>query len=169
MQIAHDAKVRVIFDLDVSPSFFAESELGTQAELCSALRLVDVLKPCKAAARELTGEADYEKVATALLRMGPSVVAITLGVDGCLIATPKEVAKVPAFKVDVVDTTGAGDAFMGGLSFALLQGWNIEKVGLFANACAALCCTKIGARAMARHDEVVALIKKQSPKGAAAF
>jgi sugar/nucleoside kinase (ribokinase family) len=58
---------------------------------------------------------------------------------------------------------------MGGLSFALLQGWNIEKVGLFANACAALCCTKIGARAMARHDEVVALIKKQSPKGAAAF
>ena len=67
MQIAHDAKVRVIFDLDVSPSFFAECNLGTQAELCSALRLVDVLKPCKAAARELTGEADYEKISTALL------------------------------------------------------------------------------------------------------
>jgi sugar/nucleoside kinase (ribokinase family) len=157
MQVAHDAKVRVIFDLDVSPSFFA------------ALRLVDVLKPCKAAARELTGEADYEKIATALLRMGPSVVAITLGADGCLIATPKEIARVPAFKVDVVDTTGAGDAFMGGLSYALLQGWGCQKVGLFANACAALCCTKIGARAMAKHDEVVALIKQQSPKGAAAF
>src|SRR5271155_2394957 len=169
MQVAHDAKVRVIFDLDVSPSFFAESNLGTQDELCTALSLVDVLKPCKAAARELTGEADYEKVATALLRMGPSVVAITLGADGCLIATPKEVAKVPAFKVDVVDTTGAGDAFMGGLSYALLQGWDCQKVGLFANACAALCCTKIGARAMAKHDEVVALIKQQNPKGAAAF
>ena len=169
MQVAHDAKVRVIFDLDVSPSFFAESNLGTQEELCTALRLVDVLKPCKAAARELTGEGDYEKIATALLRMGPSVVAITLGAGGCLIATPKEVAKVPAFKVDVVDTTGAGDAFMGGLSYALLQGWDCQKVGLFANACAALCCTKIGARAMAEHDEVIALIKKQSPKGAAAF
>jgi len=169
MQVAHDAKVRVIFDLDVSPSFFAESNLGTQEELCTALRLVDVLKPCKAAARELTGEGDYEKVATALLRMGPTVVAITLGADGCLIATPKEVAKVPAFKVDVVDTTGAGDAFMGGLSYALLQGWNCQKVCLFANACAALCCTKIGARAMARHDEVIALIKQQSPKGSAAF
>ena len=169
MQVAHDAKVRVIFDLDVSPSFYAESNLGTQEELCTALRLVDVLKPCKAAARELTGEADYEKIATALLRMGPTVVAITLGADGCLIATPKEIARVPAFKVDVVDTTGAGDAFMGGLSYALLQGWDCQKVGLFANACAALCCTKIGARAMARHDEVIALIKHQSPKGAAAF
>ena len=71
--------------------------------------------------------------------------------------------------MDVVDTTGAGDAFMGGLSFALLQGWNYEKVGLFANACAALCCTKIGARAMAKHDEVITFIKQQSPKGAAAF
>jgi sulfofructose kinase len=69
----------------------------------------------------------------------------------------------------VVDTTGAGDAFMGGLSYALLQGWDCQKVGLFANACAALCCTKIGARAMAQHDEVIALIKQQSPKGAAAF
>ena len=53
MKVAHDGKVRVIFDLDVSPSFFAESNLGTQDELCTALRLVDVLKPCKAAAREL--------------------------------------------------------------------------------------------------------------------
>ena len=42
--------------------------------------------------------------------MGPRVVAITLGADGCLIATPKEIARVPAFKVDVVDTTGAGDS-----------------------------------------------------------
>ena len=71
MKVAHDGKVRVIFDLDVSPSFFAESNLGTQDELCTALRLVDVLKPCKAAARELTGEGDYEKIATALLRIGP--------------------------------------------------------------------------------------------------
>jgi sugar/nucleoside kinase (ribokinase family) len=66
----------------------------------------------------------------------------------------------------VVDTTGAGDAFMGGLSFALLQGWELERVGLFANACAALCCTKVGARAMAKYDEVAAFIREK--KGAAA-
>jgi sugar/nucleoside kinase (ribokinase family) len=42
-------------------------------------------------------------------------------------------------------------------------------VGLFANACAALCCTKVGARAMSKRDEVMTLIKAQAPKGAGAF
>jgi sugar/nucleoside kinase (ribokinase family) len=169
MHVAHDANVRVIFDLDVAPSFFAAANLGTQEELCTALRLADVLKPCKAAARELTGEADYEKIAKAMLGLGPKIVALTLGADGCIIAGSGKIAHVPALKVEVVDTTGAGDAFMGGLSFGLLQGWDFERVGLFANACAALCCTKVGARAMAKRDEVLALIKAQAPKGGAAF
>ena len=169
MRVAKEAGVRVIFDLDVSPSFFAAANLGTQEELTTALKLVDVLKPCKAAAKEMTGEDDYEKVASALLRLGPSVVAITLGADGCLIATRDKRAHVPGLKVNVVDTTGAGDAFMGGLSFGLLQGWDIERVGLFANACAALCCTKVGARAMSKRDEVVAFIKATKPAGAAGF
>jgi sugar/nucleoside kinase (ribokinase family) len=169
MKVAHDANVRVIFDLDVASSFFAAANLGTQEELCSALRLADVLKPCKAAARELTGEADYEKIAKAMLGLGPKIVALTLGADGCIIASSEKIAHVPAFKVEVVDTTGAGDAFMGGLSYGLLQGWDFERVGLFANACAALCCTRVGARAMAKRDEVMALIKAQTPRGAATF
>jgi len=169
MKVAKDAGVRVIFDLDVSPSFFAAANLGTQQGLAAGLRLVDVLKPCKAAAREMTGEEDYDKIATGLLKLGPSVVAITMGTDGCLIATKDKRAHVPAFPVDVVDTTGAGDAFMGGLSYALLQGWELERVGLFANACAALCCTKVGARAMSKRDEVVAFIKSKQPEKAAGF
>jgi sugar/nucleoside kinase (ribokinase family) len=169
MQVARDAKVRVIFDLDVSPRFFAQANLGSEEELCDALRLVDVLKPCKAAALEMTGLADHEKTAKALLGLGPKIVALTLGADGCMIADKDSIAHVPAFKVDIVDTTGAGDAFMGGLSFALLQGWDFKRVGLFANACAALCCTKVGARAMSNRNEVMALIRAQSPKEAATF
>jgi sugar/nucleoside kinase (ribokinase family) len=168
MHIAHNAGVRVIFDLDVSPAFFCAAELGTQEELTAALTLVDVLKPCKAAARELTGEADYEKIAKELLRLGPTVVAITLGADGCMLATPKELVHVPAFKVDVVDTTGAGDAFMGGLSYGLLQNWELKRVGSFANACAALCCTKIGARAMSKYDEVAKFVAQNQQKSGAA-
>jgi sugar/nucleoside kinase (ribokinase family) len=159
MRIATQAKVRVLFDLDVSPSFFAQMNLGTQQELTDALKFVDVLKPCKAAAREITGKSDYDAVADKLLDLGPSIVAITLGSDGCLIASREERVRVPAFQVKVVDTTGAGDAFMGGLSYGLLQGWDFARVGIFANACAALCCTKVGARAMARRDEVAAFIQ----------
>jgi sugar/nucleoside kinase (ribokinase family) len=169
MRIAKEANVRVLFDLDVSPSFFAQSNLGTQEELTASLKLVDVLKPCKAAARELTGETDYERIADKLLNLGPSLIAITMGADGCLIASRKQKVRVPAFRPDVVDTTGAGDAFMGGLSYALLQGWDQQRVGIFANACAALCCTRVGARAMSKREDVLAFIKSKSPAGAAAF
>jgi sugar/nucleoside kinase (ribokinase family) len=160
MQIARKAGVRVMFDLDVAPSFFAQMNLGNQGELCEALRLVDVLKPCKAAAREMTGETEWNRIADKLLGLGPSLVAITQGAEGCLIASRETRVQVPAFKVDVIDTTGAGDAFMGGLSYGLLKGWDLERVGICANACAALCCTQVGARAMAKLDEVTAFIKK---------
>jgi sugar/nucleoside kinase (ribokinase family) len=169
MQVARAAGVRVIFDFDVAPSYFAHAKLGSEKDIVAALQLVDVLKPCKAAAREITGETDYEKIATTLLALGPKVVAVTMGADGSLIASAGKMAHVPAFKVNVVDTTGAGDAFMGGLSYALLHDWDHRRVGLFANACAAICCTKVGARAMGKRGEVVALIKSQRPEEASSF
>ena len=169
MLVAKDAGVRVFFDLDVTPNFFAQMNLGTQEDLVASLKLVNVLKPCKAAARELTGQNDYDKIAGELLRLGPDLVAITQGAEGCLISSREKTVHVPAFKVKVVDTTGAGDAFMGALSYGLLQGWDFQRLGLFANACAALCCMKVGARAMSRLDEVMAFIKANSPAGGPAF
>lgn len=169
MRIAHEAGVRVIFDLDVAPSYFAQARLGTAKDLVEALQLVDVLKPCKAAAREISGETDYEKMAAKLLRLGPKIVAVTMGAEGCLIASGNTMDHVPAFHVSVVDTTGAGDAFMGGLSYSLLQGWDLPNSGLFANSCAALCCTKVGARAMGKRAEVLGLIKSQRPGDASHF
>jgi ribokinase len=169
MRIARDAGVRVIFDLDVAPSYFAQAGLGNEQELMDTLRLVDVLKPCKAAAREITGESDHEKMAAKLLALGPRLVAITMGGEGAVVASAAGMQHAPAFQVQVVDSTGAGDAFMGGFSFALLQGWEHRSAGLFANACAAICCTKVGARAMGRRTEVVELIKKQRPGESGVF
>jgi sugar/nucleoside kinase (ribokinase family) len=169
MKVAREAGVRVIFDLDVAPSYFAHAKLGAEKDLIGSLQMVDVLKPCKAAAREITGETDYEKIATRLLALGPKVVAVTMGAEGSLIASAGKMAHVPAFNVKVVDSTGAGDAFMGGLSYALLQNWNARQVGLFANACAAICCTQVGARAMGKRDDVFALMKSQRPEDASLF
>ena len=169
MRVAKAAGVRVFFDLDVSPSYISEAGLSDQESLVAALKDADVLMPCLTAARELTGEDNNEKIARALLQVGPPFIALTLGAQGCLIATRKQVIHVPPFKVKVVDTTGAGDAFVGGLSYALLQGWEPEQTGTFANACAALCCTKIGARAMSKRDEVVDFNKSKRPSAAASF
>jgi sugar/nucleoside kinase (ribokinase family) len=166
IRVAKEAGVRVFFDLDVSTTYFVEAGLGTEAELMAALRQVDVLKPSKAAAREITGETQPDQIAQKLLALGPSLVAMTMGREGCLIASHGRLEHVPAFRIDVKDTTGAGDAYMGGLSYALLQGWSERKTGHFANACAALCCTQVGARAMSRLDAVMALV--QSTQGASA-
>jgi ribokinase len=160
MRIARQASVRVLFDLDVSPSFFAQMGLGNESALLEALTCVDVLKPCKAAARELTGETDFPAMARRLLKLGPTLVALTIGADGSILATDRETVIVPAFTVNVVDTTGAGDAFMGGLSFGLLQGWDLRHIGRFANACAALACTALGARACATRATVDAFLAK---------
>ncbi len=163
MRIARDAGVKNVFDLDVDPTYFVQAGLGTEADLAEAMRLTDILKPCKPAARALTGvsgASDLEAMAQKLLAMGPKIVALTAGGEGCVIASAAGMVHRPAYKVNVVDTTGAGDAFMGGLSFALLQGWPHDRVASFANACAALCCTAVGARAMARRDRVEALMAR---------
>ena len=82
--------VRVIFDLDVSPAFFCSGRSGDPGRADRIAVLVDVLKPCKAAARELTGEGDYEKLPRICCGSALRPVAITLGADGCLLATPKK-------------------------------------------------------------------------------
>jgi sugar/nucleoside kinase (ribokinase family) len=102
----------------------------------------------------MTGLADPEDMALKLLELGPEIVAITAGEEGCFIAASEKVIHSPAFDIAVVDTTGAGDAFMGGLSYALKQDWELERVAAFANACAACCCTRVGARAMGGIEEI---------------
>ena len=57
-----------------------------------------------------------------------------------------QVTQVDAYKVDVVDTTAAGDAFIGGFASALLRGVEIEEAVKYANACGALAATKFGAQ-----------------------
>ncbi len=162
MGVAKAAGVRVVFDLDVDPTYFVTAGLGSEVELMDALRMTDVLKPCKAAARELTQKSDYGEMARKLISLGPPLVALTMGSEGCLIATKDSSVHRPAYQVKVVDTTGAGDAFMGGLSFALLQGWSHDRVASFANACAALCCTQVGARAMANRQAVEELVNSDA-------
>src|SRR5579859_1888608 len=95
----------------------------------------------------LTGEQNLE---WALRRMqqryGCTVTAATLGQDGVLAWDGKRTYLHPAYRVTVVDTTGAGDIFHAGFIYGLLQGWTLERQLDFACAAAALNCTASGAR-----------------------
>jgi ribokinase len=81
-----------------------------------------------------------------LIDAGAKMVAATLGGRGCFVSDGKSEHMLPAEKVEVIDTTGAGDAYAAGFLFALIKGKNIEEAGKLGNKMAALCITALGAR-----------------------
>jgi ribokinase len=87
-----------------------------------------------------------EHAAKFLLGRGAKHVIVTLGNKGALVVSGDQTVQVNAYKVDVVDTTAAGDAFIGGFASALLRGLEIEQAVRYANACGALAVTKFGAQ-----------------------
>jgi sugar/nucleoside kinase (ribokinase family)/D-arabinose 5-phosphate isomerase GutQ len=147
-RIAAEAGIRVVVDLDVPPSE-AVPGLGSEAELTALLRAAHLLKPSKSAARELAPGAgdDAAAIATALReRFACAAVAVTDGPAGCAIASSERVFVVPAPKArQVIDTTGAGDAFLGGLLFGLSRGLDWSAAARLANACGAACVEQMGA------------------------
>ena len=130
------------------PPSAALPTLGEQATLYAVLEGASLLKPSKSAASELlaNGESDPLKMASALrLRFGNAAVVLTDGRAGCAIAASDFEGVVAGHEVNVLDTTGAGDAFLGGLLAALHHGLGWEDAGRLANACGAACTEQMGA------------------------
>jgi ribokinase len=113
--------------------------------------LVDVWVPNEREAEGLTGIAvtdleSAERAAKALLDRGAKSVVITLGANGALLVTPEVIRHFPAFPVQAVDATAAGDAFAAALTVRLAEGAPLGEAVRFANAAGALACTKVGAQ-----------------------
>jgi sugar/nucleoside kinase (ribokinase family)/D-arabinose 5-phosphate isomerase GutQ len=144
---ARTHSIPTVLDVDVPPSD-ASTSLGTRAELERALKLATILKPAKSAARELSGCLDDPlKMAEAIRSHYSSrAVVITDGERGCVIAAHDTALRIPAFHVPhQVDSTGAGDAFMGALLAGLRWGLPWDAIGRLANAAGAVCITRLGA------------------------
>jgi ribokinase len=113
------------------------------------LASVDVLVPNEREARTLAAATDdepIESVAATLRVRGPSVVVVTLGESGALILDDAGARRTPAFSVDAVDTTAAGDAFLGGFAAARAEGKPLDLAVRFATATAALSVQRRGAQ-----------------------
>jgi len=92
----------------------------------------------------VTGAEDPPRMAAHLRELGVGTVAVKLGEDGAYVDGGNWRGRVPAFSVEVVDTTGAGDAFCGGFLTGYLAGWDLERTTRFANAVGAMCVTAMG-------------------------
>jgi sugar/nucleoside kinase (ribokinase family) len=132
----------------VTTSFDLEKHVATHGydKLASLLKFTDILLPNKMGALTITRAKDLKEAAEKLMSFGPGLVVITQGDSGCLVKTPEEILEVPAFKVDGVDTTGAGDAFNAGFIMGILKEWDVSLAAKFANAVAAMKITHVGAQ-----------------------
>jgi ribokinase len=115
------------------------------------LSLLDFIVPNEKEAQSLTGikwkvDRDLRKMAERLLEMGVKNVVITLGPKGLFFKNRSEELWMDAFRVNVKDTTAAGDAFLGGLATSLAENRPIQEALRFANAAGALATTKLGAQ-----------------------
>jgi len=93
----------------------------------------------------LTGERDPERALRKLRNQHAGLLCVTLGTAGSMALDGDRLIHVPAFKVHAVDTTGAGDVFRAGFVYALLAGRPTLDILKFANAAAAVSCTRLGA------------------------
>ncbi len=133
----------------------------------SVLQVVDVLTPNQTEAKVLAGRSPHaavsaEEVARDLLRAGVKQVVMTLGEEGALIVDASSSKHVPAVRVPVVDTTGAGDAFNAGIATGLAFGASLESAVEFGVIVGAMAVTKDGViPALPRREEVIQFCRKQ--------
>lgn len=127
------------------------------------LKLVDVLIAPRDYAEQMGLADDPRHALDGIRQLGPNTAVITLGSEGCLWADETGSGEIPAFKVDVVDTTGAGDAFHGAFGYGKACGWNTAKCCEFASAAAAIKCTQPGGRTgLPSLDQTLAFLKDRS-------
>ena len=122
-----------------------------------------VLTPNEAEAAALLdvapGAKRPEEMAKELLARGPKAVVIKAGSQGAVIAQGGRLMRVPAFKINPVDATAAGDAFTAALAIEWVKGTDLAEAARVANAAGAMACLKFGAQpAMPTADEVAAFL-----------
>jgi len=133
---ARKANIPVIADLD-----------DLYPAVDALLPLIDYLITSRDIPGRISGESDLHKSLPAVrAKYNARLTAATLGPEGVLAYDGAQFHDASAFRVDTVDTTGAGDIFHAGFIYGLLQGWPLPRQLEFACAAAALNCTGIGAR-----------------------
>ena len=128
------------------------------------LSLTDIYISSKSEAEALYGTRNINKLVDLLLAEGIETIALTLSSQGCLVANSNEKYKLSSYKVKVVDTTGAGDAFSAGFIYGLIKGFPLKKCGKYGNAIAALCITTSGARFQYSIKEVENIVSRYFSK-----
>lgn len=152
-----ERRAHTVLDLDFRPSMWPDRALARR----EAIRAIDhstVVVGNREECEVAVGETDPDLAADRLLEHGVTLAIVKMGGDGVLLATASERTRVAPHPIDLVCGLGAGDAFGGALCLGLLEGWDLERMGGFANAAGAIVASRLTcADAMPSADEVRAL------------
>jgi sulfofructose kinase len=124
---------------------------------------VDYLVASQKFALDFTGESNLDDALVALTRHAPSVV-VTVGERGLYWYHENQSGRLPAFRVDAIDTTGAGDAFHGAFAACLAMKWDWKTTLKFSSAAAAISCTQLGGRpGLPTQQDVQSFLSEHEP------
>jgi sugar/nucleoside kinase (ribokinase family) len=138
--IHHARKNDVVVTVDV----LAACDVEMRDRLAPALREADYFFPNEGQLAGMTGTEDPSEGLARLREVGVETVVGTLGAEGSVILGPGGEARVPAFEIDLVDTTGCGDAYVAGFIVAIANGWDAEAAGWLGSAASGLVATGLG-------------------------
>lgn len=164
VKFAKEQGLLISYDPNFRPTLWKSKETARE-RIVSMLQYADLLKVSEEEMELITGTGDLEKGSAALYDRGINAVLVTLGPQGCYYRYRGGFGRLPACQVKAVDTTGAGDAFVGGVLYWLsglskreidrLSQEEFERILAFSNAMGALAATRKGAiTAMPSLDEV---------------
>jgi len=165
---AREAGNHVVFDVNLRPLLWPDLETAHR-RIREGVATATVVKLNEVELEFLTGTADLSEGSRQLLEQGVQLCCVSMGADGAYFNTGTVSGHVPAFAVEVLDTTGSGDAFVAGLAFGLsnldepvesLDEAALRCTVAFANACGALAATRVGAMsALPTREQVERLLQ----------
>jgi sugar/nucleoside kinase (ribokinase family) len=163
VRIASDSGVKISFDPNLRPELLPVEKIR---EICRPVwEHSYLILPSGEEATMLTGLDDPRDACDRLLSMGAEIVALKMGCLGSTIYTRGREIYIPAFRVEEVDPTGAGDTYDASFVVGLLRGWSLERIGVYANAAGALSVTRFGPmEGCPTLSEVEDLIRRQPPR-----
>ena len=161
IEIARSINPQVIisFDPNLRPEML---DIKTIIEISKpVLEKTTILFPSGEEAEILAGIEGAEKACKKLLEIGPKIVVLKQGKNGCIIYSSENTngIAIKGFEVEEIDPTGAGDSFDGAFIVGYLEGWNLKKIGKFANAVGALKVKCFGPMANDTYEEVLKLME----------
>ena len=128
--------------------------------LAPCLPYVDIFLPSIEEAIQLTGLDSPPEIAKFLMDYGVQTVGLKMGKRGSYVRSRTEEIYVPSYEVDVVDATGAGDAYVAGFLAGIVMGWDLKRTSKLASAAGAACVTAIGTTAGIRNlEETMAIAR----------